>query len=152
MKKKLVHYVTLSVALISLMSIQMTMATDTEHKAATIQKQLEESLESDVIVLSREQAMKIMHVLECVVETYQKDGSLDLPGQGARAALSCCAQLDEVVQCLLLIKSSLATIQVIDTSILGTVESCCSVIEGQIATNQSTLVSLLQTIISCTCT
>lgn len=120
--------------------------------------------EADVIVLSREQAVKIMKVLEQVVESYSKDGSLDLVGDGARAALSCCGQLDELIVCVLAIKAKIdaLTIQVstgdelIITTIgdlssqvsaddaqlltkIALVQSCCDAVSTQVTNLQSSV-------------
>lgn len=119
---------------------------------------------ADVIVLTREQAVKIMKVLEQVVESYSKDGSLDLVGDGARAALSCCGQLDELIVCVLAIKAKIDALSIqvstgdelIITSIedltnlvstddvllftkMALLQSCCDAVSTQVTNLQSSV-------------
>lgn len=116
-----------------------------ENSLENIKEGLKIEANSDVVVLSKEQALQIMRVLEQIVTIYEQDGSLDLASDGARAALSCCAQLDEVVQCLLLLKAGLNSTESQITVNQVTLVSILDV-------NQVTLVSLLEVLIGCACT
>jgi len=153
---KMLTYLLRSSALSCVMVANMAWCTDGMQESLAA---MTPDADSEVVVLTREQALKIMRVLEQVVETYARDGSLDLTGDGARAALSCCTQLDQVTQCLLLLKSLILTlignVSTIDTlldsildgevSIIDTVTACCAVTNSNIDSAETTIITTITT-------